>query len=252
MEVALLKGKKVLVTGSTRGIGNAIAHAAARLGATVLIHGTNKERAHGIAKEVADLHNSNTYAYHANFNSSEETQAFIRIVQEDHDSLDAIVLNAGIAHSTVIDAINPDEYEKIMRVNASTPFFLATGLLPLVRASRRGSLLFIISISGIRGRNRGAVYSISKSAVVGMVRSFAKEVGAQGINTNGISPGLVETDLTSTVFTNEQKQRIVDRTPLKRLCTKDDVALLAAFLVSDNASCINGEVVTIDGGYSIN
>lgn len=239
--------KVVLVTGAGRGIGRAIATAAARAGMAVIVN-YNRSEAEALAVvEELKAQGLKAEGFKADVSSEAEVQAMFKFVRERFGRLDVLVNNAGVMGTSLLPMTSAEELDRIMGVNCRGSFLCLRAAAKMMARQKGGRIINLTSIVGLRG-NRGQVaYSASKSFVVGMTLSAAKELGPSGICVNAIAPGFIETDMTKDLKEEVRQERIAD-TPLGRAGRPEDVASVAMFLMSEDSAFINGQVIGVDGG----
>ncbi len=243
----MMNDKIVLVTGASRGIGRAIARAAAGEGATVLINYNHSEaEAKGLAEELRS-HGLRAETFRADVSSEAEVQALFKFMRERFGRLDVLVNNAGIVGNNLLLMTSTEELDRIMAVNCRGSFLCLRAAAKMMMKQRSGRIINLASIVGRRGNRGQAAYSASKAFVIGMTLSAAKELGESGICVNAIAPGFIDTDMTRGLK-EEVRQKLISDTPLKRAGSAEDVAEMALFLMSDKASFINGQILGVDGG----
>jgi len=242
----MLQGKVILVTGASRGIGRAIALMAAKNGATVVANYNRSER------EAKDLLNQaageglKIDIFKADVSSEQEIDLMFKHIREKHGRLDALVNNAGIVSNNLLMMTKTDELDRIIEVNCKGPFLCMRSAAKLMMKHRYGRIVNISSIVGVQGNSGQVAYSGSKSFIIGMTKSAAKELGMYGINVNAVAPGFIDTDMTKNLGV-EVKQKLLSNTPLGRIGTPEDVAKVVVFLCSDMGSFISGQVIGADG-----
>ncbi len=244
-----LTGRTVLVTGATRGIGFAVAQALADRGSRVLITGRKPEaidaavdslRATGAEVRGVVCHQGDSVAIEEMF----------RRIDEEGVALDGVVVNAGTnpVMGPLID-VDLAAWQKILDVNLTGSLLTARAAIRRMLPRHGGSVVFMASIAGIEPITGLGAYSVSKAGLLGLMRALAREVGAGGVRVNAIAPGLVETRFAAALFQDRAAyDEIVSRTPLGRHGQPDDVAGVAAFLLSDAAAYITGQTIVVDGG----
>lgn len=245
-----LTGRTALVTGSTRGIGRAIAWAMARAGAHVVVSSRKADAVEAtlLAMREAGLSAS---GFAANVGRPDEARALLAHVLEDAGGIDILVNNAGVnpVHGPVA-SMTPEAFDKIFAVNVKAAWSIAVGALPSLQARGGGSVINVSSIAGLAAEADLGVYSASKSALIMMTRAMAREWGPAGVRVNAICPGYIKTDFSAALWRDEKfAQRVIEATPLRRIGTPEDVAGLAVFLASDLAAFCTGGVYLVDGGY---
>ena len=242
----LLEGKAAIITGSSRGIGRAIAEAFAENGAGLVIHGTSEESLRPLAEELGcsfvagDIGELST--------SQRLTEECIR----SFGKVDVLVNNAGINTRTKFLELTPEEWDKVLRVNLTGAFYACKCVLPHMLAQKSGVIVNMSSRAGKTAHpTSSACYGASKAALDALTRKLAYDFGAEGIRVNAICPGPVETDM-SLQWTADYRAKILDNIPLRKLGKSEDIADLAVFLASDSSGFITGESININGGTYMN
>jgi len=234
-----LHGRVALVTGGTRGIGLATVRALAEAGATVVLTGRDE----AVAKEVAAA--SGAIAGLAlDVTDAKAVSTLVRAVAKEHGGLDIVVANAGVMEDAVIGMIREELVDTTLSTNVAGTLHTVQAAARAMLRKRSGAIVVLASIVGEYGSAGQTVYAASKAAVANIARSAAKELGRSGIRVNAVAPGVIRTDLTAGV----EEGPVVEKTPLGRLGTPEDVAHAIRFLVSDEAAFITGQVLGIDGG----
>jgi len=242
----MLQGKVILVTGASRGIGRAIALLAAKNGATVVANYNRSER------EAKDLVNQaageglKLDIFKADASSEQEIDLMFKHIREKHGRLDALVNNAGIVSNNLLMMTRTDELNKIIEVNCRGPFLCMRSAAKMMMKQRSGRIVNVSSIVGVQGNSGQIAYSGSKSFIIGMTKSAAKELGMYGINVNAVAPGFIDTDMTKNLD-DKVKQKLLSNTSLGRIGTPEDVAKVVIFLCSDMGNYVSGQVIGVDG-----
>lgn len=245
-----LNGKTALVTGGSRGLGSAIVRAIAMEGADVAINYlTQYEAAENVASEVRSL-GKRAVVIQADVADFGSVKKMIDQIIREFGHLDILVNNAGFILWRKLANVTKEEWDNIIQVNLTGVFNCTKCVLPGMIGGKSGKIVIISSIFAFHGQSGSVAYSAAKSGLIGFTRTLAKEVGPYGINVNALAPGYILTDLSKNV-SEEEKGELVSTIPLRRAGLPKDVANVAAFLASEEASYITGEVIVIDGGWKL-
>jgi 3-oxoacyl-[acyl-carrier protein] reductase len=242
-----LTGKVALVTGGSRGIGRAIALQLAELGADVAV---NYQGNAGAAQEVVDAIRAmgrRSVSVQADVREGGAVEAMIKQVTQELGGLHILVNNAGITRDNLMMRMKEEDWDMVLDTNLKGAFNTIKAAQRALIKGRYGRIVNITSIAGVSGNAGQSNYASAKAGMIGLTKSVAKELGSRGITCNAVAPGFVPTDLTATL-PEELVQEAVRHTPLGRLGTSEDVAKAVAFLVSDAAEFITGQVLNVDGG----
>ena len=243
-------GKTVIVTGSTQGIGRATALKFASLGANLVINGINtpeqEELAKGAVAEAEALGVKAVYSL-ADISKPDEADALIKLAQDTFGSIDVIVNNAGITRDNLIMRMSEAEWDSVLSVNLKGSFNVIRSAARILLKQRSGAIVNMASVSGVMGNAGQANYSASKAGLIGLTKTVAKEFAARGVRCNAVAPGFIKTAMTDKLK-DEIKESYVSAIPLGRFGEVEDIANLVAFLASDDAKYITGQVVNVDGG----
>ncbi|MDH4138878.1 MAG: SDR family oxidoreductase [Anaerolineae bacterium] len=241
-------GKVALVTGAARGIGEAIALTLAREGADVVVTDVDLEGAQRVAQEIEGL-GRKAKAIQADVSQREAVQGLVSEAVSVFGQIDILVNNAGIIRRGTFVDHSPQDWEKVLSVNLGGTFNCTQEVVPLMIQQGGGKIINISSVAGKMGDLASAPsYGTSKGAINTFTKSLARELAPYGINVNAVAPHAIETDM-SREWSEEKRRQIVEAIPLKRLGKPEEVAEVVAFLASDGAGFITGQILDVNGGY---
>ena len=244
------KGRAAIVTGGSRGIGRAIARELAARGASVAFSFTrNREVADQLVAEI-EREGGRALGCQADVTDFAAAEAMVKSVKSEFGSIDYLVNNAGITRDKLIMMMTQEDWDAVLDTNLKGVFNITKHVVSVMVRQRRGAILNIASISGIVGMAGQTNYSASKAGLIGFTKALAKEVGRRNITVNALALGLIETDMTA-ALPDEYKQKMLEQIPLGRYGTVEEVARVAAFLLSDDARYITGQVIQADGGLAM-
>jgi 3-oxoacyl-[acyl-carrier protein] reductase len=248
--MGLLNGKVALITGGSRGIGQAIVETFAQQGADIAFtYLSSEEKAQEIVADISKL-GIKIVAYKSNAADYQEAEKLINDVVATFGKIDILINNAGITKDTLMLRMSEDQWDAVIDINLKSVFNLTKHVLKPMMKSKSGSIINMGSVVGVFGNAGQANYAASKAGIIGFSKSIAKEVGSRNIRCNVIAPGFIETDMTH-VLTDEQKKAYTDSIPLKKLGSGSDVANACVYLGSDMSSYITGQVMSVCGGLNI-
>ncbi len=243
--MSTLAGRTALVTGASRGIGKEIALELARQGATVRCVATSAKNCEATVAEITALGGAAT-GHGANVGDSAAVEELIKEV----GAVDILVNNAGITRDTLLMRMSEEDWSAVLQINLTSAFLLAKGLSRPMMKARFGRIINVSSVIGVHGAAGQANYAASKAGLIGLTKSLAKELGSRGITCNAVAPGFISTDMTHEL-SEEMRTGILERTPLGRLGEPGDIAGVIAFLASDAAGFVTGQVIEVDGGLFV-
>jgi 3-oxoacyl-[acyl-carrier protein] reductase len=238
-----LSGKNALVTGSTRGIGRAIAETLAKAGARVAIVGRDLQKAQDAAAAVG----SGAQGFACDVTDTAAVAKLVTDVEAAFGSIDILVNNAGITRDNLVMRLKDDDWDAVLNANLRGAFAAIRAVSRGMMKRRTGRIINVSSIIGIIGNKGQANYAASKAGLIALTKSVAKELGSRNILVNAVAPGFIETEMTA-AMTPEAREGLGKQIALERLGTPQDVAATVAFLASDLASYITGQVLVVDGG----
>lgn len=243
----LLQGKTALVTGASKGIGNAVAKKFAEHGANVAFtYLSSVEKGLALEEELAAM-GIKAKGYRSDASDFAQADQLINAVVAEFGGLDILVNNAGITKDTLLMRMSEEMWDTVINVNLKSCFNTVKAATKTFMKQRSGSIINMTSVVGLKGNAGQANYAASKAGIVGFTKSVALELGSRGVRSNAIAPGFIETEMTA-VLDEKMVQSWRDAIPMKRGGTPDDVADCAVFLASDLSAYITGQVLQVDGG----
>lgn len=239
--------KTALVTGASRGIGAAIAKKLAARGFMVIINYGHSSAAAEEVKNQIEQAGGQAVLMQGDVSSGDDVDRMFKDIKKTWGRLDVLVNNAGINRDTLLVRMKEDQWDAVLSTDLKSVFFITKAAASLMMRQRSGSIINIASVVGITGNAGQANYAAAKAGVIGFTKSVAKELAARGIRVNAIAPGFIETDMTDAI-PEKIREGMLETIPLRRGGKAEDVANAVAFLASDDAGYIIGQVLKVDGG----
>lgn len=241
------KNKNIVITGGTKGIGFAIAQNFVQQDANVIVVARDCSNVDEIFKNNAQK----IMFFSADISEKEQLSDFVQFVDSKWDRIDILINNVGTNIRKVTKDVDFDDYEKIMNTNLSSGFHLTRMLYPKLKVAVTSSVVFVSSVAGITAIKTGSVYAMTKAAINQLVKNLTIEWASEGIRINAVAPWYIETSLAKQVLKSEDyKNEVLSRTPMRRIGQPNEVALVVLFLSSQNASYITGQTIAVDGGFT--
>jgi 3-oxoacyl-[acyl-carrier protein] reductase len=238
-----LSGRTAVVTGSTRGIGRAVAQALAESGARVAVVGRDRDKAAAVAAEIG----KGAMGFGCDVSDTSAVTALIADVEKELGGIDILVNNAGITRDNLVMRLKDEDWDEVLDANLRGAFAAIRAVSRGMMKKRRGRIINMASVVGITGNKGQANYAASKAGLIALTKSVAKELGSRNILVNAIAPGFIETEMTD-AMTPEARATLNGLIPLERLGRPEDIAAMVVFLASDHAAYVTGQVLVVDGG----
>jgi 3-oxoacyl-[acyl-carrier protein] reductase len=243
----LLEGKVTIITGASRGIGSGIAKVFAQHGSNIAFtYSSSAESALVLEKELQDL-GVKAKGYQSNAANFDESQKLVEDVLKEFGTVDILINNAGITKDNLLMRMSEADYDKVIEINLKSVFNMTKAVQKTMLKNRKGSIINMSSVVGVKGNAGQANYAASKAGMIGFTKSVALELGSRNIRCNAIAPGFIETEMTAKL-NEDVVQGWRDSIPLKRGGSPEDVANACLFFASDMSAYVTGQVLNVDGG----
>lgn len=243
----MLTGKVALVTGASRGIGRQIAKTLAGYGAIVVVnYNGSAEKAAEVVDEIVSA-GGEALAMQCSVADEQACAQMVQTVLEKYGRVDILVNNAGITRDNLVMKISEEDFDAVIDTNLKGTFHTIKQLYRTFLKQRSGRIINLTSVTGLLGNAGQANYAASKAGVIGLTKSVARELASRGVTVNAVAPGFIDTEMTQ-VMTDSAKEATLAQIPLRRVGQPEDIAETVAFLASDKASYITGQVISVDGG----
>jgi len=242
-----LTGKVSLITGSTRGIGRAIAEKLAQAGSKVIVTGTSREKAESVAGEISEKYSVDAFGVEMNLSDEESVKKAFKEIYGKVEGIDILVNNAGITRDKLFLRMSLQDWEEVLKVNLTGTFLVTQNALKKMLKQRWGRIVNLSSVVGFTGNVGQVNYATTKAGLIGFTKSLAKELAPRNVLVNAVAPGFIETDMTA-VLSEDIKEQYKKQIPMGRFGSPEEVANVVLFLVSDLANYITGEVIHVNGG----
>ncbi|HWH62311.1 MAG TPA: 3-oxoacyl-[acyl-carrier-protein] reductase [Ginsengibacter sp.] len=247
----LLENKVAIVTGGSRGIGEAIVLKLAESGAHVAFTYLSSDEKAKLLEEKIKTFGVNAKAYKSNAGIYEECEAMVNDVVKEFGTVDICVNNAGISKDNLLLRMTQEQWDDVMTTNLKSVFNMTKQVIRPMMKSKKGSIINMSSIIGVRGNAGQSSYAASKAGIIGFTKSIAAELGSRNIRCNAIAPGFVETDMTHYLKEGEAAKSFLDKIPLGRFGSAEEIANVTLFLASDMSSYVTGQVISTCGGLNM-
>ena len=246
----MLDGKLVLVTGASRGIGQAIALTLGAAGATVIGTATSENGANAITKKLSE-NKINGQGMILNVTDDNNITELMKNINGKYDTVDILINNAGITRDNILIRMKQEEWDEIISTNLTSVFKMSKTVLRGMMKKKAGRIISIASVVGSMGNSGQANYAAAKAGIMGFTKSLAREVGSRGITVNTVAPGFIQTDMTDNL-PDEQKEVLTSQIPMGRLGSVEEIAQAVLFLAGDGGSYITAQTLHVNGGmYSV-
>lgn len=245
----LLKDKTAVVTGGSQGIGKVIAEKLASEGANIVIFDLDVSKGEEVSNYIQNTYSVKSKFYKVNVASKEEVENAIKSAETDISQINILINNAGITRDNLLFKMSEEDWNLVLSVNLTGAFNCVKAVIRKMAKAKFGRIVNISSVVGLIGNVGQTNYSASKAGLIGLTKSVAKEFAAKNVTVNAVAPGFIETAMTD-VLPENIKTQLLDKIPLKRLGQPEDIANAVKYLVSEDASYVTGQVISVDGGMT--
>lgn len=242
-----LNDQVTFVTGASRGIGRAIAERLAAEGSHIVLAARTAEACEPVAAAIREMHGVRTLCLAIDVGDGESVTAGVKAVLDEFGQIDNLVNNAGVTRDNLLVRLKDDAWDTVIKTDLTGVFLCSRAVLRSMLRRRQGRIVSISSVVGLMGNAGQTNYAAAKAGVHGFTKALAREVASRSITVNAVAPGYVDSDMTSDLA-EETKQRLQEQIPLGRMGSGDDIAGVVSFLLSDDASYVTGQVLSVDGG----
>ena len=247
----LLDGQVAIITGASRGIGEAIAIKLAEQGAHIAFSYVSSDEKAKALEEKLKGYGVNAKAFKSNAGVYSDCEAMVADVVKEFGTVDICVNNAGISKDNLLLRLTPDQWDDVMQVNLKSVFNMTKQVIRPMMKAKKGSIINMSSIIGMRGNAGQSSYAASKAGIIGFTKSIALELGSRNVRCNAIAPGFIETDMTHYLKDGDASKAFLEKIPLGRFGKGEEIANTTLFLASDLSSYITGQVISVCGGLNI-
>jgi len=247
----LLEGKVAIVTGASRGIGEGIAIKLAEQGANIAFSYVSSDEKAKVLEDKLTALGVKAKAYKSNAGVYSECESMVNDIIKEFGTVDVCVNNAGISKDNLILRMTPDQWDDVMQTNLKSVFNMTKQVIKPMMKARKGSIINMSSIVGMRGNAGQSSYAASKAGIIGFTKSIAAELGSRNVRCNAIAPGFVETDMTHYLKEGEAGQNFLSKIPLGRFGSTEEIANVTLFLASDMSSYVTGQTISTCGGLNM-
>ncbi|HVY75532.1 MAG TPA: 3-oxoacyl-[acyl-carrier-protein] reductase [Puia sp.] len=247
----LLEGKTAIITGASRGIGEAIALKLAAHGAQIAFTFLSSEEKAKALEEKLKILGVKAKGYKSDAGSYEACEQFVNEVVKEFGTVDICVNNAGISKDNLLLRLSPEQWDEVMNTNLKSVYNMTKQVIRPMMKAKKGSIINMSSIIGLRGNAGQSSYAASKAGIIGFTKSIAHELGSRNVRCNAIAPGFIETDMTHYLKDEEGSKSFLAKIPMGRFGSAEEIADTALFLASDLSSYVTGQVISVCGGLNI-